>query len=256
MIDLHSHILPGLDDGARDLDDALGIARAAVADGITTIAATPHVREDYPTTSDAMEAATSNLRGVLERERINLRLLSGGEIALEQLDRLSIDELRRFGLGGNASYLLLETPYVDWPLAFADIVFRLTAARITPVIAHPERNGVVQADPGRLEQLVRGGALVQVTAASIDGRLGTRTRKCSQNLVDAELVHMIGSDAHSPALREVGLSQARRAVGDDRLAAWLTEDVPAAIVNDEPLPARPPRARRRRGGPLARILGR
>src|SRR5438445_12446622 len=138
MIDLHSHILPGLDDGARDLDDALEIARAAVADGITVIAATPHVREDYPTTSSAMESGVRALRGALERAGIELELLPGGEISLEQLDRLSHDELRRFGLGGNPRYLLVETPYWDWPLSFGELVFRLGSLGMTPVIAHPE----------------------------------------------------------------------------------------------------------------------
>jgi protein-tyrosine phosphatase len=254
MIDLHSHILPGLDDGARSLDDALDIARSAVADGTDVIAATPHVREDYPTTADAMENGVNELRQALEREEVELTVLPGGEISLEQFDRLGRDELRRFSLAGNPSYLLVETPYTDWPLYFGEVVFRLTAAGITPVIAHPERNFAVQQDFERLGELVRAGALAQVTAASLDGRLGSRTRACARKLIDAELVHLLGSDAHSPGLREVGLSRARAAVGDERLARWLTKDVPAAIVEDKPLPPRPPRSMRR--GFLARLLGR
>ena len=110
VIDLHSRILPGLDDGATDLAGALEIARAAVADGITAIAATRHVREDYPTTADAMEGGVRQLRTALERDGIELELQPGGEVSPEQLDRLSHDELRRFGLGGNGNYLLIETP--------------------------------------------------------------------------------------------------------------------------------------------------
>jgi protein-tyrosine phosphatase len=255
VIDLHSHILPGLDDGARDLDEAVEIARAAVADGTRMIAATPHVREDFPTTTSAMETGVAKLRQALARERIDLVLLPGGELALEQLDRLGRDELRRFGLGGNPSYLLLETPYTDWPLPFGEIVFRLVAAGMTPVVGHPERNAAVQEDGKLIAELVRAGALVQVTAASLDGRLGRRVRACAEQLLDAELVHLIGSDAHSPGLREVGLAGARAAVGDEELAHWLTEAMPSAIVNDEPLPPRPTRRRRRRGL-LARLLGR
>lgn len=253
MIDLHSHILPGLDDGARDFDDALEIARAAVADGITTIAATPHVREDYATTADAMEIGVRQLRTAFEREGIGLELLPGGEVSIEQLDRLSHDELRRFGLGGNPKYLLIETPYLDWPLPFGEIVSRLRALGMTPVIAHPERNGAVQADPAKVADLVHAGALIQVTAASVDGRLGSRTRACARKLVDEGLVHMVGSDAHTPGIREVGLSGARTAIRDEPLAAWLTESVPAAIVRDEPLPPRPTPTRRR--GLLGRLRG-
>jgi protein-tyrosine phosphatase len=254
VIDLHSHILPGLDDGARDLDDALEIARAAVADGITAIAATPHVREDYPTTADAMENGVRQLRAALDREGIELELLTGGEVSLEQLDRLSHDELRRFGLGGNPKYLLIETPYWDWPLPFGEIVFRLGSFGMTPVIAHPERNRAIQADLARVAGLVDAGALIQVTAASLDGRLGSRTRAVARKLVDAELVHMVGSDAHTAGIREVGLSEACKVIGDETLARWLTESVPGAVVRDETLPPRP--VSRKRPGVLARLLGR
>jgi protein-tyrosine phosphatase len=254
MIDLHSHILPGLDDGARNLEEAVEIGRTAAADGIYAIAATPHVREDYPTTADAMERGVAELRKALERAQVDLELLPGGEVSLEQFGRLSRDELRRFGLGGNPSYLLVETPYFDWPPSFGEIVGGLVAGGVTPVIGHPERNSAVQADPERIAGLVRAGALVQLTAASLDGRLGSRPRKCSQRLLDAELVHLIGSDAHSPGLREAGLSGACAAIGDEDLARWLSEDVPAAIVRGEPLPERPPTRLRR--GFLSRILGR
>ena len=111
MIDLHSHILPGLDDGAADLVESLALARSAVADGIRVVAATPHVREDYPTSADAMERGVRELRLALEEEAIQLELLTGGEIALDALGSLSADERRRFGLGGNPGYLLLKTPY-------------------------------------------------------------------------------------------------------------------------------------------------
>jgi protein-tyrosine phosphatase len=253
LIDLHSHILPGLDDGAGNLGDALEIARTAVADGITAIAATPHVREDYPTTADAMELGVRKLRAALEREGIELELLPGGEISLEQLDRLSHDELRRFGLGGNPNYLLIETPYWDWPIPFGEIVSRLRSFGMTPVIAHPERNAAIQADIAKVAALVDAGALIQVTAASLDGRLGSRTRASARKLVDAGLVHMVGSDAHTAGIREVGLSGARKVIGDDQLAGWLTESVPEAIVRDEPLPPRPTPSKR--PGLLARLLG-
>ncbi|MBA3734607.1 MAG: capsular biosynthesis protein [Actinobacteria bacterium] len=245
MIDLHSHILPGLDDGARDLDDALDIARAAAADGISVIAATPHVREDYPTTADAMENGVRQLRAEIEREGIDLELLPGGEVSIEQIDRLSNDELRRFGLGGNPKYLLVETPYSAWPLCFGEIVHRLGVAGMTAVIAHPERNGAVQADNEKVAELARAGALIQVTAASLDGRLGSRARNCARDLIAAELADMVGSDAHMAGVREVGLSGACKAIGDPQLARWLTELVPGAIVRGGDFPTRPtPKGRR------------
>lgn len=246
MIDLHSHILPGLDDGARDLDESLGLARAAVADGIRVIAATPHVREDYPTSADAMERGVSELRLALELHAIPLDVLTGGEIALEELPGLSIDDKHRFGLGGNPHVLLLETPYVGWPLAFTTVVARLVDEGITPVIAHPERNGEVQEDPQKLARLVEAGALVQITAASLDGRLGRPVRHCAQRLLEAELAHLLASDAHGAGVRDIGLAAARDAVGSDPLGHWLTQGVPAAIVAGDTLPPRPPAPRKRR----------
>lgn len=244
MIDLHSHILPGLDDGARSLDDALGMALAAVGDGITAIAATPHVRSDYPTSADTMERAVAELRAALAAEGIGLELLRGGELALDRLDLISAGELARFGLGGSPAYVLLEFPYEGWPLALPSIVLGLRTRGITPVIGHPERSRAVQADPERLRPIVLSGALCQLTAASVDGRLGRRNRDGAFDLLERGLAHLIASDAHTPDVRGIGLSASVEAVGDPALARWLTETVPAAIVAGEPVPAQPVPARR------------
>lgn len=254
MIDLHSHILRGIDDGARSLGDSLEIARAAVADGITVIAATPHVRDDWPTHAGVMEYRVAELTAELEQAAIALEVRRGGEIAVEWLARLSVDELRRFGLGGNPRYLLVEMPYYGWPLALADRLYSLRASGITPVLAHPERNAEVQAHPDRLRPLVEGGVLVQVTAASVDGRIGRRPQECARRLLEGSMAHMLASDAHHASVREVGMTAAAKAVGSGELARWLTEDVPAAILADVPLPERPA-AGRSGAGWLGKLFG-
>lgn len=254
MIDLHSHILGRIDDGAGSLEDSLEIARAAVADGITLIAATPHVRDDWPTDAGVMESRVAELSAELVQAQIPLEVRRGGEIALDWLGRLSVDELRRFGLGGNPRYLLVETPYYGWPLALPDTLFLLRAQGITPVLAHPERNAEVQAHPERLAQLVESGVLVQVTAASLDGRIGKRPQQCARRLLEAELVHMLASDAHHASVREVGLSSAAKAVGGT-LAEWLTYGVPAAIVGDTPIPPRPEQRAWSGRGWLGKLFG-
>jgi protein-tyrosine phosphatase len=241
VIDLHSHVLPGLDDGARDLDEAVGICRAAKAEGIEVLAATPHVRDDYPTTAGQMEQALERLQAAAGSL---VRLVPGGEIALAELDR-PIDELRRFGLAGNPAYLLVETPYVGWPL---DLTFRLARLRqegITAVLAHPERNPSVQERPAILSEIVAAGALVQLTAGSLDGRAGPRAQACALQLLKLELAHLIASDAHAPTVRAIGMRAAARAVKDEELAAWLTIGVPAAILGVAPIPDRPKPGRRR-----------
>jgi protein-tyrosine phosphatase len=240
VIDLHSHVLPGIDDGAADLDEALAICRAAAADGIEVLAGTPHVRSDHETTADSMEAALSALR---EAAGDLIRLVPGGELDLGELDRPP-EELARFGLGGNPAYLLVETPYVGWPLELGERLFRLRAAGVTPVLAHPERNAEVQARPQLLEPVVAGGTLVQLTAASIDGRQGLRAKQCAATLLDGRLAHLIASDAHTPRIREIGMAAAARELRDEALARWLTTGVPGAIVAGTEIPPRPERPRR------------
>jgi protein-tyrosine phosphatase len=242
VIDLHAHILPDVDDGPRTWGEALEILRAMAADGVAAVAATPHVRDDYPTTAKTMERLVSELRDRVANAGIVLEVLTGGEIALSVLDRLDKDELRRFGLGGNASCLLLEFPYYGWPLGLEDAVARLVRGGTTPVVAHPERSAEVQAAPERLRAAVEAGAFVQLTAASLDGRLGGRSRAAGLELLDLGLAHLVASDAHTPQLREAGLSGVARAVDDSQLAHWLAELVPAALVAGSPLPPRPANA--------------
>ena len=253
MIDLHCHVLPGVDDGVTTLGDAIELARAAAAEGVTAIAATPHVRDDYPTTADTMEAGVAALDAALTREGVDVRILPGGELAIDHVSKLDDAELRRFGLGGNPNLLLVEFPYYGWPLELGGLVLDLRTRGIVPLIAHPERNAEVRADPERLRPLVAGGAFVQVTAASVDGRLGARAQAGALQLVELGLAHVIASDAHHPSVRAFGIAAARDAVGDAALARWLTDDVPRALVaGAEPPP--PPSEASVRG--RTRLFGR
>jgi protein-tyrosine phosphatase len=242
LFDLHSHVLPGIDDGARDLDGSLEILRAAAEDGITRIAATPHVRDDHPTTAAQMESALARVREL----EAGVEVLPGGELDIGFAQSLDDDELRRFGLGGNPSLLLLETPFWGWPLNTRDAVLGFAVRGYTIVLAHPERNPDVQQRPEIVRELVDAGTFVQLTAASVDGRLGRGPERAARALLDAGLAHLIASDAHAPALRAIGMRAAAEAVGDAALATWLTQDVPSALVAGEQPPERPAGRRRRR----------
>ena len=246
MIDLHSHILPGLDDGSRTLETSVGMAQSAVEDGITVIAATPHVRDDYPTEPAEMEQKVAEVTAAIAEAGIPLTVLTGGEVAFESLPGLDDDTLRRFGLGGNPGYLLLELPLAGWPLGLEDTLYDLRLRGFTVVLAHPERCPEVREQPERLRPLVDAGTLAQVTAASIDGRLGTRNRQTGLRLIELGLAHMIASDAHAPTVRQIGMSEAAGVVDDPDLATWLTQGVPGAIVAGAALPERPAGSRRRR----------
>lgn len=239
--DLHSHVLPGLDDGAADDAGARAILEAARADGIATIAATPHVRADHPTTAAAMEAGVARVRSF----DCGVEVLTGGELDIDYLAGLDDETLRRFGLGGNPRLLLLEFPYSGWPLGLRDLVFDLALRGFSVVLAHPERSADVQERPERLRELVDAGVVVQLTAASVDGRVGRRAAAASRALLELGLAHLIASDAHAPEVRGIGMTGAAEAVGDEGLARWLTHDVPEALLASRALPRRPaaPRSR-------------
>lgn len=239
MIDIHTHILPGIDDGARTLGDALDMARAFVADGVTAIVATPHVRDDYPTSADAMLRAVDVLRRALDDAAIPLTVFSGAELDIDWIPRLDATKLGRLTLAGNGRYVLVETPYYGWPVGLVEQLLRLRVAGFTPVLAHPERNREVQANPSLLPPLVHGGTFVQVTAASLDGRLGPRSRETASRLVATNLAHVVASDAHTPDVRAAGMRAAADAIEDQALAQWLAEDVPLALVEGRDLPPRP-----------------
>ena len=177
MIDLHSHILPGLDDGSRTVEDARALARRAAEDGVKAIAATPHVRSDYPTRPEDMEHGVARLREDFVEQGIDVEVLPGGEIDLVMLGSLDDDDLRRFSLARSGRYLLLEFPYSGWPSGLEETVYGLGLRGFLAILAHPERNREVQSSPSRLAEAVRVGALVQLTAASLDGRIGRSSQK-------------------------------------------------------------------------------
>ena len=245
MIDLHSHILPGLDDGTRTVEEAREVARRALADGVTAMAATPHVRGDYPTAAEQMERGVAELRDDFARQQISLEVLHGGELDLERMQHLDAEELGRFSLAQGGRYLLIEFPDYGWPFSLEATAYSLVSRGLTPIFAHPERNSEVQARPEIVAALVDAGGAIQVTAATLDGRLGRAARGAAKQLLELGLVHMIASDAQ-PQIREAGLAAAAATVGDPGLARYLTLDAPAAVVAGEPLPPAPRSAKRRK----------
>ncbi len=186
MIDLHSHVLPGVDDGPATMAGSLELLRAAEAAGISRMAATPHVRDDYPTAPETMHRLVGEVNAAAREAGIAVEVLPGAELDLVAAQELGDEELRSFGLGGNPRLLLLESPYHGWPLGLHDLVFRFAARGFSVVLAHPERNGDVQANPSLLAPLVESGVRVQLTAASVDGRFGRRPQASARELLGRE----------------------------------------------------------------------
>lgn len=249
MIDLHCHILPGLDDGARDLEDSVAMARQAVADGIAGVCATPHVRADHPRVEPAAIAGgAADLQATLTARGIPLRILPGAEVAQDELERLSAAELDAVTLGGTGGWILLEPAPGPLDARLELAVERLRADGRRVVIAHPERHA--GADLGmRLATLVAAGCLIQWTAAfAVD----PATRPVLLAHAREGLVHLLASDAHSSRFgRPVALAAgfaALRAALPAAAVAWMAHEAPRGIVRGEPVgpPPLPPRVRRAR----------
>ena len=221
-----------------------------VAAEVHTVAATPHVRDDYPTDAAQIERGVVAVQEAVDDAGIALRVLPGAELSFEQLNQPA-EYLRRFGLAGKPSLLLVETPYYGWPLALESKLFELRLAGFTAVLAHPERNPDVQADLGLVERLVHSGSLVQVTTSSLVGSFGAKAQKTGLELIRRELAHIVASDAHGPDGRSLGAAPVARAVRDRALVQWLTEDSPAALINGLPIPPRPSTSKRKQ--PLQRL---
>lgn len=255
MIDLHSHILPGIDDGPADLAGSLMLARVAVQSGTTKIAATPHVDSRFGLGADDRDAPLAAVRQAIAAEGIALEVIPGAEIALERYLDLGEEELVRLRLG-EGPFLLLESPLSSAAGAFDRFLAGLLGRGVRMLIAHPERCPDFQRKPERLADLVRAGALAQVTAGSLAGRFGSTVQDAALHMLAEGLVHDLCSDSHDggarrgPDLRE-GLEAAERELpGAHALADWLTVDVPQAIVTGADVPRRPPvlleRAKKRR----------
>jgi protein-tyrosine phosphatase len=162
---------------------------------------------------------------------IGIEVVYGGEVALERLWELAVDEVRRFTYGGAGRYLLVEFPYRGWPALLGPTLADLRTRGIRALLAHPERNDAVQADPTRLAPAVREGALLQLTAASIAGLLGDAPQRAGKHLIELGFAHVLATDAHGPGLTaRASLTAGVVALDDAALARRLTMDVPAAIL--------------------------
>ncbi len=241
LIDLHCHVLPGIDDGADSLDEAVAMCRAAAAGGCSAMVATPHLRHNQWWNGE--RRAIASLHGKLrDCLRGHPKLYLGGEIAVNSASVEEIYELPRgelLTLAGSR-YVLLE---LDWhgigPDVF-EVVHELKILGLFPVIAHPERVRWLATEPALIELLVERGAFMQLTAMSVTGDFGPGIRSLCDDFVKAGLAHFVASDAHDLRLRPPGLRAAY-----ERIAERFGEDAaqrlfaihPRAVLDDQPLPA-------------------
>lgn len=242
-VDLHCHLLPGIDDGARDLGDAVAMAEQAAADGIEAICATPHIRPDHDVRISELAFRLAELSAAVRQAGCRTRVLPGGEVSAIAIDMLDERELDAVSLGGAGRWILLEPAAGPLDDGFEQAVHRLHGRGYRALVAHPERH-LAPDLVDRLTRLVENGAFVQATAAFITDE---SSRSGMLALARAGVVHVLGSDAHSSrAGRPVALAAAVEALRTvDPTAAhleWVARTAPRAIVEGRALsPPFPPR---------------
>ncbi|UJS17800.1 MAG: hypothetical protein L3J17_01770 [Candidatus Jettenia sp.] len=230
MIDIHTHILPMIDDGPATIQESIEMCRIAVNDGIKKIIATPHVQSKVDN-EDTIFEKIDILNKVLKQEGLDLVIFPGAELHLnDQLLHADVlKESRMLTLNGNKKYILLEFSFQWVPPEAEQVIFALKAMGFTPILPHLERNFRVQNNPGILIRFVESGAILQVTAQSIVGNFGRASKKCVLWMLRNSLVHVIASDAHSPIGRPPVLSHALKVV-----SAMLGEYSARKMVLDHP----------------------
>lgn len=243
MLDLHHHLLPGIDDGANDLAMALEMARMAVDDGIATVACTPHIYPGlYENDRAGIAAAIEKLQAELDQAGIPLHLVEGADV---HLDLGLVEGIRggRIPTLAGSRYLLLEPPHHVAPPNFEGVVFELMAAGLVPVITHPERLSWVEDHYEMFVRLSRRGTWMQVTAGALTGRFGRRVKYWGERFIDEGHCMILATDAHHPQRRPPLLAEAREAVAA-RLGAeealHMVQTRPAGIVADRPPGELPP----------------
>jgi protein-tyrosine phosphatase len=242
VIDLHAHILPGIDDGPRFLEEALEMARLAVADGITTVVATPHLFRrrsvDFHELlhPDDVRRAVASFNEKLGEENIGLTVLPGCEVPLFPEIIKFFDENRILTLNDGQRYICLEMPDSVIPPATEDIIFQLNSRGITPIITHPERNLVFYQMPDKLRRFISLGCLAQITARSLTRGFGWGVSRFTKKLVREGLVHIMATDAHNvekrPPVMGKALEKLRKLVGESQARDMVTT-VPERIIRGE-----------------------
>jgi protein-tyrosine phosphatase len=251
MIDLHSHILHGLDDGAKTLEESVEMSLISFQDGVRTVVATPHTLNGvYQNDRSTILAKVEELNKAIKKfgvqktqsaicnlqSAINLKVLPGADVHFSTELLNEIEEGKALTIGDLGKYLLLEFPVQGIPYGVEEVLFQLMVRGITPIISHPERNLEIAFKTQRYFEMIRMGCLGQVTAMSLTGEFGGDVKRVAEKLLKARLVQIIASDAHSqnsrPPILSSAVQAAARIVGEEVARKMVTE-YPQAVLDGQ-----------------------
>ncbi len=246
MIDLHCHILPGLDDGPDSLEEALQMCLICYRDGVRTVVATPHVIKGvYSNNRSIILKKISQLKDALrqfflstnsesDNPQLQLRIIPGADVYFSEDLLRKIEDGHLLTIGDEGKFVLIEFPFQGIPYRAEDLLFQLLGRGITPIITHPERNLEISQRPKRYYEMVRMGCLGELTAMSLTGEFGSEVKKVAEKFLRHKLVHFIASDAHSingrPPILSKALKIAEKLIGEDEARKMVKEN-PLAVLN-------------------------
>ncbi|GAB6155699.1 tyrosine protein phosphatase [Desulfosporosinus burensis] len=239
MIDIHSHILPGLDDGSDTMEETLGMVRQLYEAGFKTLIATPHVLEGNDSLSpEEILATTDQVRKQVAEAGIPVEILPGAENYIFPEMAKWVREGKLLTLGNTGKYLLVELPMLEIPQYTEQVFFELQVQGLTPVLAHPERNKGIVDEPGRLLEWANKGVLFQLNFRSLSGRYGPRSQELAEIMLQSNLIHFVGSDAHRASQKDStylkALQSLEEIVGEERFQE-VTLSNPQTLLAGKPL---------------------
>lgn len=229
MIDMHCHILNGIDDGSKSAGQSLNMLKIAQDEEIDTIVATPHLLElkDIEKFKVNRDNAIKDIEDEIKKNNINIKLIKGAEVYINPFI-YKCNDLKSVCIN-NGSYMLMELPMLSMPSYVGDVIYNLKLKGINTIIAHPERYKYVAEDPNIIYGLIEQGALMQVNTGSITGIFGKSIQKTARILFEHNMVHMVGTDAHTDRTRSPRIKEAIRFVGN-----WSDKDVIERIIHKTP----------------------
>lgn len=236
MIDFHSHILPAIDDGSRDIDETYDMLREAKEAGFSAIISTSHyIEESYNCNKEEREKIISNLQRGLEQKNIDLKIYNGAEAYVSRDLNLQIKE-NKVPTINNSKYVLFELPMNTKVLFLEDAIYNLLSMNIIPIIAHPERYTFVQEDPNALLELIEKGVLFQMNYGSVSGLYGKNIKKTAMKLLKANMIHFLGTDAHRHHSIYTNMNELKdniiKIIGEEKFKE-LSEENPNHVINNE-----------------------
>lgn len=243
MIDIHSHILPGVDDGAQGIEESIKMAKLYIENGINKVIVTPHYIEGAGSTNFAEnKVVLEKLKKVFKEEGLDLELYIGNEIYVTP-DTLNHVMEKRAATLNETRYVLIELPMYDIPRYMENIIYELCLKGYVPIIAHPERNIRIQENPNILYGFIIGGALAQINLPSLEGRYGEASKETGELLLRHNMIHFIGTDAHSPRVRSPRIGKSLSIVKDivdEEVFKEITYSNGQAVLEDKLLLVREP----------------